>query len=512
MKRSVKLAVTVGIASLSGALSSAVAPARAQPIEIEEAAFGLGTLTRADGALDADLWAGAEPQVLAQSLARLPRAFGEPAYLDAARRVLLSPAEAPDGADDALAGAKLLAAAELGFYREAGELAELAPQLSAQPALTKVAALSALLEGDVRTACQRGARLTRGQADPFFLRLRFLCYVDAGEDAAADLTLGLLRDQGLGEGADRMFTALQTSGDLGSSVSPDDAFAYAAAQMLGEEVSVQAVPELPGSVLAAVARDRDAGADLRLPALERALALGLIGTEEGQRLAGELATTPLAAEVVAAASERPGSLGSAEAMARSFGSAASYDGFKARAVLFADALAASEPVRGFAPDADVLALGALVAGEAAAAERWIEAMRAEPGADPERFAALQDLAALASGRVRVASVPLSDPLASGPEAADLVDLALRTARGGSPGGAALVALSGLGTPASDEAEPIRQAVVLAMLDQSGLADGIAVRIALDAQAAAVFAEIVGQDRSGGGAGGGPVPRIKPNGR
>lgn len=489
------------------ALVLAGAPAaHAQTLEIDDSPFGLGTLSAGDGALPQDIWEGADADALRGLLAGMPRAYAEPAYLDAARRVLLSPATAPEGADDALAGAKLLAAAELGFYREAGQLAELAPGLSGQPALTKVAALSALLDGDVRRACQRGARLTQGRADPFFLRLRYLCYVDAGEGSAADLTLGLLRDQGLDEGADRVFTALQTSGDLGASVSPGDAFAYAAVQMLGAEVSASAVPELPGSVLAALARDADADTDARLAALKRALALGLIGTGEGQRLAADMAVTDLAAEVVAVATERPGSVGGAEAVAASLRGAEDYGAFRARAALFRDALAGTSPVAGYAPDADVLALGALVAGEAAAARAWLSAMRADPSADPGAYDALSALATLAEGGTRAVSVPLTDPLArTDTDAADLVAEALAAARGGSAGAGALAALVGLGVDAEDEADAIRESVVLAMLEQSGLAGDVARRAALDIEAAAAFVMLTG----GTVASGDPVPRVKP---
>ena len=495
------------IALMASAATGAHAPAEAQALPIDDGPFGLGTLSADEGALPADIWEGADPDALATLLGALPRAYAEPAYLDLARRLLLSPSAAPEGADDALAGAKLLAAAELGFYREAGQLAELAPQLSDQPALTKVAALSALLDGDVRRACQRGARLTQGRADPFFLRLRYLCYVDAGEENAADLTLGLLRDQGLADGAERVFTALQTSGSLGGTVSPQGAFEYAGVQMLGAEVSAAAVPELPGSVLAAVARDEGADTDARLAALERALSLGLIGPDEGQRLAAQMAETTLAAEVVAVATERLGTPESAEAVARSLRAAEDYDAFRARAVLYRDAIGTSRPSVA-APDADVLALAAILAGDRDAAAGWLTAMRSDPAGDPAAFERLRDLLALATGRTRAVSVPLGDPLASTAlDTAELVGLALAAARTGSEGEAALAALAGLGVPASEEADAIRESVVLAMLDQSGLAQDVARRAALDIEAAAVFAEMAGGGARAGG--GEPVPRMKP---
>ena len=491
-----------GASALLLSVSASVCGAVAQ--SVDDSAFAVGTLSRADGALAGNLWAGAEAEAVGDLLRALPARYAEPAYLDLARRVLLSPGQGPAGADNALAGEKLLAAARLGFYREAGELAELAPGLSREPALSKVSAIASLLDGDVPGACARGAGLREGRADPFFLKLRFLCYVETGETEAADLTLGLMRDQAiLTEGDERVFTALATSGSLGSSVSPEDAFQYAAAGMLGAQVSEAALSEVPGGVLAAVARDAAAPEGLRLAALERALAYGLVGASEGRQLAGGLASTRLAEEVVLLAAAPRGTGAEALAVAESLRGADSWAGFRARVALSADALRRAGATA--APeDAPILMLAAITAGQAETAARLGDLAAQDPGGDPARLDALRQLASAVFDAQGLPPAPLSDRLAASPAGVPgLVQGALSAAAARSAGTAALAALVGLGVEADGEAEDIRAALVADMLERSGQSPVIERRRALDTRGAALLGapETV--------AAGEPTPRLKP---
>ena len=481
---------------------------------VDDSAFAVGTLTRAEGALGPDLWAGAEAEAVGRLLAALPNRYAEPAYLDLARRVLLSPGQGPSGADNALAGEKLLAAARLGFYREAGELAELAPGLSREPALSKVSAIASLLDGDVPGACARGAGLRAGRADAFFLKLRFVCYVETGESEAADLTLGLMRDQAiLTEGDERVFTALATSGSLGSSVSPEDAFQYAAADMLGAQVSEAALSEVPGGVLAAVARDADAPEPLRLAALERALAYGVIGASEGRALAGQLATTALAEDVVLLAAAPRGASAEALALAEALRGAPDWPGFRARVALVAPQLgrAASQATP---EDAPILLLAAITAGLGEASDTLARIAAQDPNGDPARLDALRRLAAdiLVADGEPLPPAPLADRLAaSGASVPGLVEGALSAAAARSEGTAALAALVGLGVDAEGEAEDIRAALVADMLERSGQAAAVERRRALDERGAALLGAggTANNDEAMRDTSGEPTPRLKP---
>ena len=491
---------------LSGAsaLLSILSIAAASAQSVDDSAFAVGTLSRAEGALGSDLWAGAEAEAVDALLKALPARYAEPAYLDLARRVLLSPGQGPEGADNALAGEKLLAAARLGFYREAGELAELAPGLAREPALSKVSAIASLLDGDVPGACARGAGLREGRADPFFLKLRFLCYVETGETEAADLTLGLMRDQAiLTEGDERVFTALATSGSLGSSVSPEDAFQYAAAGMLGARVSEAALPEVPGGVLAAVARDQSAPEPLRLAALEGALAYGLIGASEGRRIAGSLATTALAEEVVLLAAAPRGTGAEALALAESLRAAQSWTGFRARVSLGADALRRADAA---APeDAPILMLAAITAGQPDLAARLGDRAAQDPSGDPARLDALRGLAAAVFGEADRPPAPLSDRLAASPAGVPgLVQGALSAAAARSEGTAALAVLVGLGVEAEGEAEDIRAALVADMLARSAQSAVVERRRLLDERGAAILGRADPAQADGE-----PTPRLKP---
>ena len=471
----------------------AAAPSGLGQAQVDDSAFALGTLTRADGALAANLWQGGEAEAVDALLSALPRAYAEPAYFDLARRVLLSPGQGPDGADNALAGTKLLAAAELGFYQEAGDLAALAPGLSGLPALAKVDALSSLLDGDVPGACARGAGLTRGRTDPFFLKLRFLCYLDTGEDQAADLTLSLLTDQGiLSDGDARIFAALASGSKVDGSVSPQDAFQLAGLRRLGVEVSAEAVGELPGSVLAALARDPDADASLRADALERALSLRLIGAEEGMKLAGEAAASSLAAEVVGVASQPRGGAEEAVAIARSLSQADDWTGFRARTTLYAPRLVRLNADMRAADAAPMLALAASAAGDEAAARRWLDLARS---ADVSGTEAVEQLFGAVFGDGAQAGVTLEDTIAAtDAELSTVVQGALSAAASRAEGPAILAALTALGTQVEEddaEAELIRAMLVGDMLSRAGQIEPLARRRALDAEGPQVLDALKG---------------------
>ncbi|WP_031554150.1 hypothetical protein [Parvularcula oceani] len=516
----------------TAALSLGSAAAQIETVDLDDSAFALGALTPRTGALPADLWEGADADTVAGLLAALPDRFAEPAYLDLARRVLLSPGEGPEGAGNALAGAKLLAAARLGFYRDAAGLAEIAPGLRTEAALSEVVAYAALLDGDMAEACARGANLRVGRQDPFWLKLRFLCYVENDEGPAADLTLGLLRDQdALTEGDDRLFTALLAGGGAQTAVSPANAFQYAAARMAGMPVAPAALGEAPGALVTAIARDAAATSSLRADAIERALALGLLQGEEARTLVSQLGNNALAEEVATVIERDQGSLDQATALAESLRAASGWDAYRARAALFADIVEETRPTLGYAPFAGEFALAAMANGQGGAAQRWLRAVLAD-GTDSTTPLPPEDLLRLYSvldpdaaerlaerAQLTVEPVPptllFADEAAqAGTDLAGLLELALSAAHSGSSGAAALAALTGLGTEATEETEAFRTTLVEVMLRQSGHADSIARRLSFDELAAAAVGQGTDetQDDPAEAETGEPVPRLKPEGQ
>ncbi len=103
MRRVLLLGSGVGFASVALAQPAPLAPV--EETALARDAFATGVLDRGAGALGQDLWRGADARVLYALLAATPPRPASPAIGVAARRVLLSSGEGPQGADAALGGA-----------------------------------------------------------------------------------------------------------------------------------------------------------------------------------------------------------------------------------------------------------------------------------------------------------------------------------------------------------------------------------------------------------------------
>lgn len=166
----------------------------AEPLR-ELDAWSVSALTRAEGALSADLWNHSDAGFLALVLQRLPAVYNSPAAQALALRVLLSGGEAPSGEASAAARARFEALGKMGAAEPLAMLAAGAGTALNDPAIAQYAAQAELARGRRAEACARGRGAEMGErAPPFLLRLRAYC---AGTDrAAADLALELARAAG----------------------------------------------------------------------------------------------------------------------------------------------------------------------------------------------------------------------------------------------------------------------------------------------------------------------------
>ncbi len=197
-------ALPLGLLTL-GLLAATATPAASQSllpgsIETQELgqldAWTVGALSRSQGALDTNLWANTDPDVLAVLLDRLPANYESPAAQNLARRVLLSGGTAPRG--DALAASRKRFEA-LGKMGAADELALLAAGAGASltdPLIAQYAAQAELARGQRAQACARGRASEAQTPAAFMLRLRAYCAAAGGDRAAADLALELARANG----------------------------------------------------------------------------------------------------------------------------------------------------------------------------------------------------------------------------------------------------------------------------------------------------------------------------
>lgn len=502
--------------------SGAIAPqamAQVEETRLGADAFALGTLTPASGSLNRNLWAGAERNGVEDMLLGVPVTFDDPLHLELLRRVTLSPGQGPEGADNALAGRKFLTAARAGFYSQAASLASLVPALQSAPDLAKVVAYAELMDGRTDDACARGGALRDGRTDPFWVKLRFICYVRAGEGSAADLTLDLLRRQDALTGEEYDLYAAFAAGRT-PALSPKGPFDMAILRAAEIPLTSTALAAAPLGVLAAVARDEAQPMALRQAALIEAVAAHAINGEEGRRLLDTMPTSALAEALVTVKSYPQGSLEQSEAIGDILRAAKqNWRSFTSMAILLDDMLPAAEPIANYVPDAAEIALAAMVNDQPQVVEKWLQAL-ASNEADPEAATKTEELLNIyarqdISAARRVASsmevaldplaIPVFEPHGAGGRAplASLVTAALDAAEAGSVGPASLVYLMSLEAPQGPVQASIsnwvRDRAQLEWLDQEA------------AFRAAALTYLTGQSPlvSGRIKDGRPLPRLKP---
>lgn len=544
------LALAAGAFVMAG---PAVAQQYTMPVEVETAEFGantfdIGSLTPSTGALPSDLWRGTEAADISFLLDNLPTPLERPAELDLLRRALLSPGEGPQGADSALTAKKLLTLAEAGFYEEAAALAELPGRLASQPDLSQAVAYADLLRGDLSLACRRGANLQQGRGEPFWLKLRLICYTNNDEQAAADLTLGLLREQGSLQGREeRLFTALVTGATPDSFASPVTGFDYVAARQLGAQFGAEDLENVSGVILRAIANDPEADMETRAYALYEALYLGIIQPADGRSLIEGFEFDPeMVANAREAMEERPDdpltplllyraaaqmtapefTIDRTELIGQALMSTGDAPRFIVLSQLFAPLAGKVEVITNYTPFAVEFALAGITAERTGLAEKWIAALSADQvNEDSARYAmmlvslmSLKDPgeAEAIADRYGLVIQPMDrqydlEKTAEPAILPQLVGIGLRTARTGAEGQAALSWLIAAHTGAEGEMATIRDMLksdarsVMASVDIEGeLAYETALQGALDGLQPRrdAAAEMTGPD-------GQFLPRVKP---
>ena len=520
-KRRVLRAIASLVASVVsvGFLGSAHAQTGYQPpvaVETEsfgEDSFALGTLSSETGALSRDLWRGANVNSVDFLFNQIPVRFDQPAMLGVMKRAMLSPGDAPVGSTDSLTGKKLMLLAEAGFYEDASSIAELARGLSSQPELSEAIAFAELMRGDVVAACQRNAALDKGRNLPFWLKLRLLCYATTGENAAADLTLGLLRERKLLSPAeDRLFGAIVSGVELKADIQPVTGFEYAALRQLQLGIDLTALDQANGAVLRALATEVKAPQQARVFAGEQALRLGIMSVGELQSLFRSFTFVPerkaeakaLMAQnrqnylidplVYQAAAEMTApefALDRQSLIGEALRGAGGETRFIALAKLYAPLLQSVDMVVNYAPYAREYALAGIVAGDMELASRWIEALATETtstaSGDVARLIKLLTIKDGPAAQSLAARLGLMVPdvnraalanIGSGTrgdkkQLARILNLGFEAATEKRSGQGALVALAATGLDLGSDFENVRKVIVLQTLYASELGSSVA---------------------------------------
>jgi len=528
LKRSVA-GIGAGLAVIAGAALAQIAlpeTVETQPIAVDP--FSTGLLTAAEGALERTLWDGAEPQTIDYLLERLPARPHAPSLGEALRRALLSPGSAPQGAGPSLGGKKLLALARAGFVEEARTVASLSTAGRNDPWTGQALAVADLLDGDVANACSRGASIASGRGEPFWVKLRVMCYAEAGEFDAADLTLNILREQGLlNPDEDAFLAAAARALAPKTPLAPRTALEYAVAKTIRAPLAPGLVNRADGGVLAAIAADAGADEATRIEALQRAVAMGVADADDlsalFENVAFDLADVAAAG---AAARERSGDpltdallyqsiqemnapefvRDKAQRIAIALAVADSFHRAYALSLLYGDDIAALEGVVVAPSEARRFAAARMAAGDAVGAAQWLTAALDGAGVaalpEPEALAFIDQVNLLAlldpqtaSQVARAAGVSILQPASIGDDRpvdkdaggdaeplARVLDTAFGAAVDGIAGQAALAALAASAAAGDDD---VRKVVISRSLDIAAMG-GLKRRYAFERAWAATF--------------------------
>ena len=540
-------AVSLICVALSACFSSSASAQVALPPEVEEnllarSAFGTGILSDRDGALDAEIWAGANVDDIAYLLNVAPTRPESSAIGEAMQRVLLTSAKAPADPENQLGAAKLITLARLGFIDEVRTIASLSDARKTDARIGQALAIADLTENKINDACARANVIESGNDQPFWVKLRVACYVAAEETDAADLTYEVLRESGaLSLGEQTLFEALVAKSELKTPPTVESAIELAIVRLLDMPISPESLAVSDAGVLASIVQDDSLDSANRVQASVKLTAMGLLDSTdlaaffksfdfEPAELAGPINTNePLdlarqyqsIAQMSAPEFLRDKSARIAEALDR----APTYDVSLALAHLYRSDIASLEGALVSPEEAAAFALASMAVGDVFAARKWLTSMGGGGLSSLEESTAMRlielnsllalldyDAARLFADQANIEISELGDT--SEAATIDLNDeifarimmSALDSAAGKVQGQAALTAIAA--SRNGGLSSPLMRAVIDRSFRISGLAD-IADRVKFETAWRSLFsARIVSQEDSGQSETFGP--RLKPS--
>jgi hypothetical protein len=206
MRFSSRLAAPLLAALLTTAASSALAQVQVQSLAPPD----LFSTPAGKSDLGADLWKDTSPDIFHDVLPKLAAKPLSPAFVELARKVLATGANAPSavGNEPDMGAARALGLLALGDAAGAGLVLDRAPGVTGNASLSLAAAEAALIKGDDDKACGIGDALTVDRGAAYWLRLRAFCQARAGQGDAAQLTFSLAQQQTKDADYTRLMTAV----------------------------------------------------------------------------------------------------------------------------------------------------------------------------------------------------------------------------------------------------------------------------------------------------------------
>jgi hypothetical protein len=267
-----------------GADQDAAAPEGIEVDRLEELDLETtGPLDAGNGGLPADMWADTPRRVVAALLPRLPGDLSSPALRDLARRLLLTSSAPPvrrqaDGADADLLALRVQRLALLGPARDLNALMQVLPRDTGRPQLARTKAEGLFLAHRHEAACKIVRAAVGARDATFWQKAQAVCQLAEGARDAANLTLGLLREQGVDDPA---LFALANAVEQGAETAPEGlqapgALHLALIQAGDLEVPAALLADAPAPTLAALATSSAQSVELRAAAAQAAVERGIL--------------------------------------------------------------------------------------------------------------------------------------------------------------------------------------------------------------------------------------------
>lgn len=374
----------------------------------------VGLLTEEDGGFGTDMWAGSGRAFIEALLPRLPVQTLSPVMQDLTRRLLLSEARVPAGPPIApsFLGLRVERLSASGQTDLVTDLLRLAPSRLQDAALARAEVDSMLLSENHAGACTNIEAQLRDSDDPYWLKGLTFCKALSGENAAAQLGVSLLQEQG-GGGDDSFFELVASLvGDSksapGSLIDPSPLH-LAMLRAARLDVPDDAVPGARPAILRSIATSPNAPLATRLLAAERAEAAGALSPDalaaiyasveippddhsSWETLAVEQAGPRINALLYQVASIETEAQARARVVITALSRARFAGGFNTTARVMRDICSAIDPAPNLAWAASEIGRALLAAGDVPSARRWFD-MMSQTASDevPDAAIAILDL-------------------------------------------------------------------------------------------------------------------------
>ncbi len=201
--------------------------------------------------MPASQWQGTSARIAAHLMSDLPEAGASPLLNRLAASVLISPSNPPANGkgDMKLASLRLASAYRLGLLDAVIDLAERSPGGLSDPENAAIATRAFLALGKNTEACDTAARLQTGREAVFWLKVRAFCLAREGQNAAAELTAGLVLEADP-EDVDFLLALNRMQNRDTAPVSPINALELAMARFSGAPIDLAGTPLSLQSALA----------------------------------------------------------------------------------------------------------------------------------------------------------------------------------------------------------------------------------------------------------------------